>query len=270
LAPDRTSHEKNSLVKKNLWELIWFRAYADLKSEASRTYIGILWWILDPLLQMGIFYLVFGVGLRGAGRTENFVQFLLVGIIIWRWFATSVNFSSGAIMQNRNLVLRLDIEKWVFPATMIAGNAFKFAIAFSVLIAFLMFSGMPLTWYYLQLPLLLIVQLTLICGVAYVTAALVPLLPDLKNLISHLLMLMFFLSGIFYDVDDMPEKFQWVFDLNPMVHVIQAYRAVMLHGEMPEWLPLLAVFVLGLILMAAGIWLMRSLNVVYAKALQAV
>jgi len=257
-------------MKKNLWELVWFRAYADLKSEASRTYIGILWWILDPLLQMGIFYLVFGVGLRGAGRTENFVQFLLIGIIIWRWFATSVNFSSGAIMQNRNLVLRLDIEKWVLPATMIAGNAFKFAIAFSVLIAFLMYSGMPLTWYYLQLPLLLIVQLTLICGVAYVTAALVPLLPDLKNLISHLLMLMFFLSGIFYDVDDMPEKFQWVFDLNPMVHVIQAYRAVVLHGEMPEWLPLLAVFALGLILMTAGIWLMRSLNVVYAKALQAV
>lgn len=257
-------------MKKNLWELVWFRAYADLKSEASRTYIGILWWILDPVMQMGIFYLVFGVGLRGTGRTDNFVQFLLIGIIIWRWFATSVNFSSGAIMQNRSLVLRLDIDKWVFPATLIAGNTFKFLIAFAMLIGFLQYSGMPLTWHYLILPLVLIVQLVLIAGVAFVLAALVPLLPDLRNVVSHLIMLMFFLSGIFYDVETMPEKFQWVFDINPMVHVIQAHRAVMLHGEMPDWQPLLAVLALGLVLMWTGAKLMRSLNVVYAKALQAI
>lgn len=256
-------------MKKNLWELVWFRAYADLKAEASRTYIGILWWILDPLLQMGIFYLVFGAGLRGTDRTENFVQFLLIGIITWRWFATSINTASGAIMQNRNLVLRIRIDKWVFPATMIAANTFKFAFAYVLLIAFVINSGMPVTWFYVQLPLLLIVQGTLICGAAFVSAALVPILPDLKNVISHMLMLMFFLSGIFYDVDQMPEKFQWVFDINPMVHVIQANRAVMLHGEMPEWLPLLAVTLLGLFLIGVGIFLMRSLNVVYAKVLQA-
>lgn len=256
-------------MKKNLWELVWFRAYADLKSEASRTYIGILWWILDPLLQMGIFYLVFGVGLRGAGRTENFVEFLLVGIIIWRWFATSVTFSSGAIMQNRNLVLRLNIQKWIFPATLIAGNAFKFLIAFLVLLIFLWYSGMPLTWHYLQLPLVLIVQLVFICGVAFTLAAVVPLFPDLKNVISHLLMLMFFLSGIFYDIDDMPDEFQWIFDLNPMVQVIQANRAIMIDGEGPDWVPLLLVFALGMALVWLGTRLMRTLNVVYAKALQA-
>lgn len=257
-------------MKKNLLELVWFRAYADLKSEASRTYIGILWWILDPLLQMGIFYLVFGVGLRGAGRHDNYVQFLLIGIIIWRWFATSVNFSSGAIMQNRNLVLRLNIDKWVFPATLIAGNTFKFLIAFAVLIGFLLYSGMPLTWHYLQLPLLLAAQLALIAGVAFVLAALVPLFPDLKNVIIHLLQLTFFLSGIFYDVNDMPESFRWIFEINPMVHVIQGYRAIMLDGQSPEWLPLLVVFALGLVLMWIGAKLMRRLNIVYAKALQTV
>ena len=131
-----------------------------------------------------------------------------------------------------------------------------------------MYSGMPLSWHYLQLPLLLMVQLTFIAGVAFVLAALVPLLPDLRNVVSHLLMLMFFLSGIFYDADEMPEKFQWVFDINPMVHVIQANRAIMLYGEMPAWLPLLAVFAIGLGLMWVGAMLMRSLNVVYAKALQ--
>ena len=255
-------------MKKNLLELVWFRAYSDLKSEASRTYIGILWWILDPLMQMGIFYLIFGVGLRGAGRHENFVQFLLIGIIIWRWFATSVQFSSGAIMQNRNLVLRLNIDKWIFPASLIAGNAFKFLITLALLIGFLIYSGMPLSLHYLQLPLLLGVQFVLICGAAFVLAALVPLLPDLRNVISHMLMLMFFLSGIFYDPEEMPDKFQWVFDLNPMVQVIQANRAVMLYGEMPDWLPLMAVLAIGLVLMWIGVVLMRSLNVVYAKALQ--
>lgn len=257
-------------MKKNLWELVWFRAYADLKSEASRTYLGILWWIFDPVLQMGIFYLVFGIGLRGAGRTENFVEFLLIGIIIWRWFSTSVNSSTGAIMSNSNLVLRLDIDKWIFPATFILSNTFRFLIAFALLIVFLQFAGMPLNVNYFWLPVVLIVQLVLICGASFVIGSLVPLVPDFRNLTSHLIMLMFFMSGIFYDVDQMPEKFMWLFDINPMVHIIQANRAVMLHGQMPEWLPLMFVLVFGLLLVALGLKLMRSLNVVYAKALQVV
>lgn len=257
-------------MKKNLWELVWFRAYADLKSEASRTYLGILWWIFDPILQMGIFYLVFGAGLRGAGRTENFVQFLLVGIIIWRWFATSVNSSTGAIMNNRNLVLRLDIDKWVFPATVILSNTFRFLIAFAVLILFLQFSGMPVNMNYFWLPVVLVVQSVLICGVSFVIAALVPLVPDFRNLTAHLIMLGLFMSGIFYDVDQMPEKFMLLFEINPMVHIIQANRAVMLYGQMPDWLPLTLVLIFGLLLVALGLRLMRSLNVVYAKVLQVV
>ncbi len=255
-------------MKKNLWELVWFRAYADLKAEARRTYIGILWWIFDPLLQMLIFYMVFGIGLRGAGRTENFVQFLLIGIVVWRWFATSVNFSSGAIMQNRQLILRLDIEKWVFPATLIAGNTFKFLIAFALLAVYLALSGMPLTWHYLQLPAVLVVQLLLICGVSFIIAALAPLLPDLRNVVSHALMLMFFLSGIFFDLAQMPARYKWVFDLNPMVHVIDASRAVLLHGQGPNWQAMLFVMALSIIMIWFGLRLMRSLNIVYAKVLQ--
>jgi len=257
-------------MKKNLWELVWFRAYADLKSEASRTYLGILWWIFDPILQMAIYYLVFGVGLRGAGRTENFVQFLLIGILIWRWFATSVNSSTGAIMNNRNLVLRLDIDKWVFPATVILSNTFRFLITFAILMVFLHYSGMPLSVNYFWLPVVLIIQFILICGVSFVIGSLVPLVPDFRNLTSHLITLMLFMSGIFYDVDQMPEKFQMLFDINPMVHVIQANRAVMLYGQMPDWLPLTYVLILGLVMVALGLKLMRSLNVVYAKVLQVV
>ena len=257
-------------MKKNLWELVWFRAYADLKSEASRTYLGILWWIFDPILQMGIFYLVFGIGLRGAGRTENFVQFLLIGIIIWRWFATSVNSSTGAIMNNSSLVLRLDIDKWIFPATVILSNTFRFLIAYALLIVFLQLSGMPLNVNYVWLPVVLVVQMVLICGVSFVIGSLVPLVPDFRNLTAHLIMLMFFMSGIFYDVKQMPEEFMWLFDINPMVHIILANRAVMLHGQTPEWLPLMLVLIFGLLLVVLGLKLMRSLNVVYAKALQVV
>lgn len=257
-------------MKKNLWELVWFRSYADLKSEASRTYLGILWWIFDPILQMGIYYLVFGIGLRGAGRTENFVQFLLIGIIVWRWFATSVNSSTGAIMNNRNLVLRLDIDKWVFPATAILSNTFRFLITYGLLIVFLQYAGMSLNVNYFWLPVVLLVQFVLICGVSFVVAALVPLVPDFRNLTSHLIMLLFFMSGIFYDVEQMPEKFSLLFEINPMVHIIQANRAVMLHGQMPDWLPLTVVLIFGLLLVALGLRLMRSLNVVYAKVLQVV
>ena len=256
------------MIKRNLLELIWFRAYSDLKAEVNKTYIGVLWWILDPLLQMAIFYLVFGAGLRGTDRHDNFVEFLLIGIIMWRGFQSSVALAGGAILQNRALMLRVRIEKWVFPAALIASNTFKFFIALAVLIVYLIYAGMPFGLAYLQLPVLLVVLLTLTCGVSFVAAAIVPLVPDLKNVISHLLMLMFFLSGIFYAVSDMPADIQWVFLLNPMVHIIEGARAIMMQNASPDWLALSVIFGIGLFLMAIGSWLMSSLNTVYAKTAQ--
>ena len=231
-------------------ELIVFRAYAHLRSEAERTYIGILWWILDPIIFMLIFYVVFALLLQR--HTNDFVSFLLVGLVVWRWFQNTVAPGSASIMFGKSLMNQVYLPKIIFPLVSIIADLFKFSLVFLLLLIYLWIRGYSPSWPYLALPLVLILQFTLIIGTTLVAAAFVPMLPDLRNVISHLLSLMLYLSGIFYDGTTIPERFRTYYYLNPMANLIEAYRAILLNGQWPEWQALFYVGLTGAVLTLLG------------------
>ena len=93
----------------NYLELITVKAWADLKSEASRAYIGFLWWFIEPVLYMGSFYLLFGLGLKMGG--DNFMYFLLCGLLPWKWFSSSLSNGSLSIIANAGLINQTYLPK---------------------------------------------------------------------------------------------------------------------------------------------------------------
>jgi lipopolysaccharide transport system permease protein len=200
---------------------------------------------------MLVFYLVFSVLLSRGG--PNFVQFLLIGLISWKWFSSTVQHCGNSITNAKGLILQTSLPKIIFPTIFIITDAFKACIASGIILVFLFGSGFSPNPAYLALPLLIAVQLLLITAVGYSLAAVVPYLPDLGILISHILRMLFFLSGIFWDPNNIiSEKHRELFFLNPMARLINDYRGILLHERWPEPVPLIIISIVSCMLILAA------------------
>jgi lipopolysaccharide transport system permease protein len=251
------------MLTPHYFELILYKAYADLRSEAEKTYIGFLWWILDPIIFMSIFYIVFGLLLKRG--TEDFIPFLLIGLVVWRWFQNTVSHGANTILINRGLMRQVYLPKIIFPIVVILIDLAKFAFVFILLLIYLWIEGFPIGISYLALPILLIIQLILIIALTCFAAALVPFLPDLKILIDHALHILFFLSGIFFAGSSIPEQYQFYFYLNPMANIIEGYREILMYNQWPNGYALLVIGSLSLLGIVGSYRLLEHYDHVYPK-----
>jgi lipopolysaccharide transport system permease protein len=244
-------------------ELVWYKACADLRAEAARAYLGTLWWVLEPLLYMAVFYLVFGVLLQRGG--EGFIAFLLCGLTVWRWFGSSVIRCANAIPSNARLMLQVYLPKYLFPAIALVTSTLRFLIVFTLFLIYLVFAEHSLSASWLALPALLVIHFLLIAACASLLAAIVPFLPDLRIFVENGLTLMFFMSGIFYDISSFPADLRVYFYLNPMATIIESYRAVLLEGAWPEWQALTPVLLVAMLGIGAALYLLTRYDRRYAK-----
>lgn len=248
---------------RHYFELVWYKAYADLRTEAARAYLGMLWWVLEPLLYMVVFYMVFGHLLQRGG--PGFVSFLLCGLIVWRWFANSVTRGATAISSNAGLISQVYLPKYLLPPMILVANTLKFLVVFLLLLAYLIVVGSSLHWSWIALPILLATQLLLITACASLLAVFTPFFPDLKMLIDNGLTLLLFMSGVFYDISSFPEQIQFYFRLNPMAMLIEGYRAVLLKGIWPDWAALGTTVLVSLFAICAAVLLLIRYDRIYPK-----
>lgn len=248
---------------KQLTQLILHKTVGDLQSEIHRSYAGMIWWILDPLLSLGVYYLVFGF--LFANKEQSYVTFLFVGIIVWRWFQNSVQHSANSLIAHRPLMLLVNVRKIVFPISGTMADAFKFLLSLVVclIVAGVVARGVHLTW--LVLPAVIFVQLVFVLGCCLVAAAITPFVPDLYLLLPTFLQLTMFVSGVFYRVDVMPERVQLLIRLNPMTCIIEQYREVIMNGRLPNWGTLAVVAAIGMALAVVGGLMLQRFEKVYPK-----
>jgi lipopolysaccharide transport system permease protein len=192
-----------------------------------------IWWILEPIIYMSAFYVVFGLILKRG--ESNYVNFLLVGLVVWKWFASSINFGSNAIVSNVGLIRQVYLPKQLFVHIALLTTFFKFLIIFTLLLLFLLLTDhqIPLSW--TAIPLLILIQFLMLEGITGLIAAVNPVFPDMKIIIDNGVMLLFFLSGIFFDIDTLSYSHQQLLMLNPMAVLLDAFRDVLLKSSWPSW-----------------------------------
>src|SRR6056297_880614 len=144
------------ILRPEYIELVIVKVFMNLKSEASRTYLSFLWWILEPVMTMSVFYVVFGVLLNR--RTDDFIAFLLVGLVTWQWFSNTISHGMSAIHHNSRVILSVDIPKEIFPLIEILMDVVKFSLVLVLLLGFLWIFGFPVNPQYFALPGLLVIQ----------------------------------------------------------------------------------------------------------------
>lgn len=213
-------------------DIIYYRTLAGLKSEARKNYLGYLWFIFEPMLSTGVLY--FAMSQLTGDRGASAVLSILIGMLTWQWFEGSVMLSSGSIAGKFHVHQQVPLPKYLFPLVDIGTNTVRFAFAFSlVLLACLILAagpGVSLLW----LPVVLATQLLFIIGLSLVVSIGVTLMPDLRVLLQSLFRLLFFVSGIFFTAERVPEHLLPWFHANPITIFIESYRAIILDGHAPD------------------------------------
>ena len=228
----------------------------DLKARYRGSVLGFFWSFVNPLLLLLVYTFVFTVVLPGVRPPElnPFALFMFCGILPWTWFSSSLLESSNVLIAGGNLLRKVLFPAEVLPIVTVFAGLVHFCLGLPILAAFLLYYRVPITptdllWF----PVIVLVQLVLTLGLALLLSALTVHFRDIRDLLTNLLTLWFFVTPIIYPLSMVPERLRWYLNLNPFTHLAVSYQEVLfIEGAFTGWPHLLTlgggalcVFVLG-------------------------
>jgi ABC-type polysaccharide/polyol phosphate export permease len=219
-------------------ELVRNLVIRDLKARYKNSVLGFLWSLLNPLLMMGVFTVVFKVLM--PNDIPNYPLFVLLGILPWNWCTSSVMGGITSIVGNAHLIKKVAFPRELLPISVAISNMVNFLLALIPLGAVVLAFGVPLTPLLVLLPVVILLQLVFLAGLALLLSCLQVYFRDTGHIFDVLILAWFFLSPVFYRVEDLTE--QWarlMYILNPMASFISLYRLIVLYGSPPDTLFLL-------------------------------
>jgi lipopolysaccharide transport system permease protein len=212
-------------------ELVVHLTVRHLKSSHHLTLLGWGWPVVRQLAQLAV--LVFLFGHIFDLNIANYPVFVFVGLMAWNWFASGVSGASTSVLTQRHLVMQPRLPSSVLPIVAVAVPLVDVLFALPVLVLMLVLST-GLSWGLLACPVLLALEFVLIAGLAWMAAGVSVFLRDVPNLMAVALMILFYLTPVFYARSRVPERFRWVIDLNPLTTITEAYRSLLLDTPGPS------------------------------------
>jgi lipopolysaccharide transport system permease protein len=235
----------------------------DMKLRYKRSVLGILWSLLNPLAQLLVLSFVFQ---RVAPlNIPHYPLFAFTGVLAWTWFTASITAATVSIVGNRELIRHPGFPVAILPAVPVLSNLIHFAIAMALLVLVLVIDGGWLTAAFLALPLVAALQFVVTLGLGYCTAALQVRFRDTSHILAVMLLLGFFITPVFYRPGSAPDAYRALYLFNPMAILIDAYRAVLVEGRLPDAMPLLALGAVATILLWLGHWTFNRAHVRFAE-----
>ena len=239
-------------------ELLADFAWRELRARYKGSALGFAWNFLNPLLQLAVFWLLFGVVLGSRPRTETgeqpFAIFLFVGLLPWTFFSSSLTLGAASIVGNGAIVKKVRLPVQLLPAASVLSALVNFLLSLMVLFAVLAIFGPRHPEGLVYLPLLALVELGLALGFAYLLAGLNVFFRDVEHILGILLMAWYFLTPILFPISLVAARPRELvgLSLNPMTGIVVGFQRALLDGLPPDWNLLawsaavaLAVFVTG-------------------------
>ena len=232
----------SALNLRDLWsyrELLYFLTWRDVKVRYKQTALGVAWAVLQPLLTMLISTLIFGSLGGFSSRTEGipYPIFAYAGLLPWTFFSNAITTSGNSLVGSANLITKVYFPRMIIPGAAVAAGLVDFFIAFVLLIGLMLYYRVTLTWNLLFFPALVFLTALLATGVGMWLSALNVKYRDIRFALPFIVQLWMFLSPVFYPSNILPEKYRWVFALNPLTGIIEGYRSS-LFGRPIDWITL--------------------------------
>ena len=256
----------------------------DLRVRYSRSAIGYLWTLIDPLSMALVYAFVFGViyaspaakhsghaAAHSATDGVPIVLFMLAGLLAWNWFNNVINESSRALYAERLLVRSTNLPRELWVARVVISKGIEHLLSLPILVAFMAYfvirDQVDLNWRLIFWVPALLIEFILLMGMGLVMAPVTALMDDFARITRIVLRVLFYLTPIVYSLHyldtKIPEKYSWVteiFQLNPLTGIIDMYRAGFVSSHGPNWHGWIISLVVSLAWLAFGSWVFRKLE----------
>jgi lipopolysaccharide transport system permease protein len=221
-----------------LWryrELLYFFVWRDVKVRYKQTAIGVLWVILQPLLSMLVFTLFFGRLAKLPSSGIPYPVFYFAALVPWLYFSTALVGVTNIMVENQRVITKVYFPRLILPVSAALSGLVDFAIGFVVLIIFTISYGIRPGPYIVLLPLLLVLAFLTVMGIGLWLSALNALYRDVRYLIPFIVQFWMLASPVAYPSSMVPERYRWLYGLNPMAGVIDGFRwALTGRGQAPS------------------------------------
>ncbi len=255
----------------DLWryrELFYILAWRDIAVRYKQTIIGVLWAILRPLLTMMIFVVVFGHIAKLPSEGVPYPIFVFAAMLPWTFFATAFADASNSLIGNANLISKVYFPRLIIPASSVIVAGVDFLISFVILIGLMIWYSYIPDWHILTLPFFLLLAFFAVLGAGLYVAALNVKYRDFRFVIPFVVQLGLYISPVGFSTTIVPEKFQLLYYLNPMVAVIDGFRWAISGGRTAFNLTELTVSIVVVVLLCiVGVYHFRKTEKTFADVI---
>ncbi len=245
------------------FDLITVLTKKEIKVRYKNSVLGYVWSIANPLLYALIFYFVFKVIMRF--QIKNYTLFLIAGLFPWQWINNSIIASTGSFIGNVSLIKKVVFPRLFLPLAQVLNDAFHFIVSLPVIVLFLLFYGKypSLNWL-VFVPVMLIPTFLMVYGFSLAIASINVFFRDLQYLVALLMMVLFYLTPVFYAISFVPQRYRVFVFANPFTSIITCWRSLLVNNTM-EWHSYLIAVVYGVFVLVAGIFVYEKLKDRFAE-----
>lgn len=272
MALRRITPERDSIAV-SLRQLVEYRSLLravigrEVRLRYKQTALGFAWALIHPLTLMLVMTAVFGRVVKLDSEGVPYALFAFAGLLPWTFVATATSLSTQSLVKDVELVVRIWFPREILPVGSVVASLLDFGIALGFFVILLFAWGHPPGWTLVAVIPLIAVQTLLVMGLALFNSALNVRYRDVKFVVPLGLQLWMFASPVIYSIDMVPEAYRDLYALNPVVGIIDGYRAAMLHHQLPDWSLLGLSAATGLLLFTCGWWFFRRVEVHFADVI---
>lgn len=230
----------------------------DIQARYVSSVMGLSWAIIQPLTLLALYTFIFShilrIRLGGSGTTASFAVYLFCGMLPWLAFADGLTRSAGIVLEHTHLIKKVVFPADILPAYVVVSAFVTQLVGLAFLLAAVTLFHRGPGWPLALLPVVIVFQLLLTMGLAWFLASVNVFLRDVGQGLGLVMTLWMFLTPIFYPVEMVPERFRWLFGLNPMYYVVEAYREIVLEQRLPVLPHLAALAAAAIPAFVAGYW----------------
>lgn len=249
----------------NYRELLKTNVKKEIRGRYKNSILGIMWSFLNPLLQLAVYSIIFGALLAGGDKTYHI--YICVALIPWTYFTTAITQSAFTVIGNADIIKKVYFPREILPISVVTSGAVNFVISTIIILAFVIFSGIGLSWYLVFYPFILLIQFILLLGISFIVSSVTVYFRDLEHIIGVVLMAAFYATPIVYKLEQLPANLQIIMQLNPMTHLINAYRDIFYYHQMPNMQILCILLALSILLTVIGYFIFKKLQKGFAEEL---